>query len=151
MYAKIIEQNIVKYPYTEEDLRADNRNVSFAVVMSDESRADFNMIRVVVTGSPEADHTKNVVEGMPVYVSERSRWEQTWIVTDATTEQIAERTTNKATEVRSERNKKLADSDWTQVADAPVDKTVWAAYRQQLRDISSQSGFPWEITWPQEP
>jgi len=34
------------------------------------------------------------------------------------------------------------------VADASVDKTVWATYRQALRDIPTQSGFPWEITWP---
>lgn len=51
--------------------------------------------------------------------------------------------------VRDERTKKLADSDWTQVADAPVDKQAWATYRQQLRDITKQSGFPWEVVWPQ--
>jgi hypothetical protein len=53
--------------------------------------------------------------------------------------------------VRSVRDKKLADSDWTQVADAPVDKAVWATYRQALRDITAQSGFPWTITWPDAP
>jgi len=37
-------------------------------------------------------------------------------------------------QMRAHRNLLLAASDWTQVADAPVDKQAWAAYRQQLRD-----------------
>jgi len=57
----------------------------------------------------------------------------------------------KAGQVRAERNDKLTASDWTQVADAPVDKAVWATYRQALRDITAQSGFPWTITWPDAP
>ena len=39
----------------------------------------------------------------------------------------------------------------TVTLDAPVDKEAWATYRQALRDITTQSGFPWEITWPDAP
>ena len=53
--------------------------------------------------------------------------------------------------VRDMRKTKLAESDWTQVADAPVDKEVWAFYRQCLRDITTSAGFPWAINWPVEP
>jgi Phage tail assembly chaperone protein len=53
--------------------------------------------------------------------------------------------------VRQERNLKLTNSDWTQLPDSAADKTVWAAYRQALRDLPSQSGFPWEVTWPSTP
>lgn len=56
-----------------------------------------------------------------------------------------------AAEIRKERDAKLSELDWTQVADAPVDKTAWATYRQALRDITSQAGFPNEVTWPTEP
>ena len=56
-----------------------------------------------------------------------------------------------ASAVRKSRGEKLSECDWTQVADAPVDKTVWATYRQALRDITKQDGFPWEITWPDAP
>lgn len=56
-----------------------------------------------------------------------------------------------AKSVRNQRNKKLSESEWTQVADAPVDKAAWAVYRQALRDISAQSGFPWTIDWPVAP
>lgn len=37
--------------------------------------------------------------------------------------------------MRIQRDKLLVESDWTQVADAPVDKQAWATYRQQLRDF----------------
>lgn len=53
--------------------------------------------------------------------------------------------------VRQQRGEKLKETDWTQVADAPVNKTVWATYRQALRDITAQEGFPWTVTWPVEP
>lgn len=66
--------------------------------------------------------------------------------------QIAQPTkTQRAEVVRFERNAKLTASDWTQVADAPVDQAAWAAYRQALRDISAQEGFPWTIDWPTMP
>jgi hypothetical protein len=54
-------------------------------------------------------------------------------------------------EARAPRNQLLTASDWTQVADAPVDKAAWATYRQALRDITTQEGFPTTIVWPDKP
>jgi hypothetical protein len=56
-----------------------------------------------------------------------------------------------ASSVRAKRDSLLAISDWTQVADAPVDQAAWAAYRQALRDIPSQEGFPHSVVWPKKP
>ena len=56
-----------------------------------------------------------------------------------------------AKSVRQTRGDKLKDSDWTQVSDAPVDKAAWATYRQALRDVTGQQGFPWTIQWPEMP
>jgi hypothetical protein len=53
--------------------------------------------------------------------------------------------------VRQSRTTMLKDSDWTQIADSTADKTAWATYRQQLRDITAQSGFPWTVIWPSQP
>jgi hypothetical protein len=53
-----------------------------------------------------------------------------------------------ATQARAQRDGLLAASDWTQVADAPVDQAAWATYRQALRDITAQAGFPESIDWP---
>lgn len=54
-------------------------------------------------------------------------------------------------QVRAERYMRLTYSDWTQLPDAPVDKTAWAAYRQALRDVPEQAGFPHNIVWPEPP
>jgi hypothetical protein len=56
-----------------------------------------------------------------------------------------------AKSVRTSRNDKLKECDWTQVADSPVDKNLWATYRQALRDVTAQAGFPWNVEWPTEP
>ena len=56
-----------------------------------------------------------------------------------------------AKNVRADRTKRLADSDWTQIADSTADKAAWAEYRQALRDITAQEGFPWTIDWPVAP
>ena len=56
-----------------------------------------------------------------------------------------------AKSVRTQRGEKLKECDWTQVADAPVDQTAWATYRQALRDVTAQTGFPWTVEWPTQP
>jgi len=67
---------------------------------------------------------------------------------DGQTWQAPDRTAELAAAARQRRDQLLMQSDWTQVADAPVDQTAWAAYRQALRDIPAQAGFPQSVTWP---
>ena len=55
-----------------------------------------------------------------------------------------------AAEAREERDEKLAATDWRASSDLTL-STEWATYRQALRDIPSQAGFPNTITWPDEP
>jgi hypothetical protein len=56
-----------------------------------------------------------------------------------------------ANSVRQNRTQLLKDSDWTQLADSTADKAAWATYRQALRDITAQAGFPWGVQWPTQP
>jgi len=59
-----------------------------------------------------------------------------------------------AANVRTQRDKLLAETDWTQADDAPLsseDKEFMRKYRQALRDITAQSGFPRDIKWPEKP
>lgn len=92
--------------------------------------------------------TQKLVSVLP-YIEDNIAY--TVIVADKTTEEIEADLQSKAAKVRAQRNKLLADSDWTQILDAPVDRTAWAAYRQALRDITDQSGFPNDVVWPTEP
>lgn len=63
----------------------------------------------------------------------------------------AQKDAEQAKAVRTDRNKRLADCDWTQLADSTADKAAWAVYRQALRDISAQPGFPFNVVWPLDP
>lgn len=54
--------------------------------------------------------------------------------------------------VRQDRNQLLGETDWTQNPDVPeATRTLWTTYRQALRDVTAQTGFPYEITWPTPP
>lgn len=64
--------------------------------------------------------------------------------------------TIQAVNVRMERDALLAGSDWTDSTSAQKRLTAdvlakWDTYRQALRDIPQQGGFPWNITWPTSP
>jgi len=56
-----------------------------------------------------------------------------------------------AVQIRAERNRLLAASDWTQVIDTPANIVTWGGYRKALRDITKQSGFPQNVIWPVVP
>lgn len=59
-----------------------------------------------------------------------------------------------AEQIRGQRNVLLMRSDWTQVADAPLtaeQKAAWSTYRQALRDVTEQAGFPASVVWPTAP
>jgi hypothetical protein len=59
-----------------------------------------------------------------------------------------------AKSVRATRDTKLSETDWRVIKAAETATTLdaaWATYRQALRDVTGQSGFPWTITWPESP
>jgi hypothetical protein len=67
-------------------------------------------------------------------------------------EPTAQDTEQKALEIRYLRDIKLTESDWTQMPDISAErKSLWATYRQALRDVPTQSGFPWGVQWPTKP
>ena len=59
-----------------------------------------------------------------------------------------------AKSVRASRDSKLAESDWRVIKAVEMSTALpaeWATYRQALRDVTAQAGFPWTITWPDAP
>lgn len=79
------------------------------------------------------------------------KWYTKYGVNNMDVDAITAKDEEQAKSVRASRTEKLKDSDWTQVADSPVDQAAWATYRQALRDITAQEGFPWDIEWPEQP
>lgn len=55
-----------------------------------------------------------------------------------------------ALQVRMERDRLLAETDWMALSDTSM-TLDWTTYRQALRDITSQAGFPYSVTWPTKP
>ena len=153
MYVLAPNQTVEIFPYSIGDLRRDNPNTSFPRNPSDALLADWSVFPVVEQDPPKLNPaTQNLNLINPKLVD--GQWLQTWEITDATPEQIAERTESKAVEVRADRNKRLADCDWTQLADSPLDpdgKLAWQLYRETLRMVPEQPGFPWDVEWPPVP
>lgn len=105
----------------------------------------------VVFEGPQATPTRYQISFRDGVIQMDGKWFTKYSVADMDAEAIAAKDADQAKSVREQRNQKLKDSDWTQLIDAPVDRQAWVVYRQELRDITSQAGFPWEVTWPDAP
>lgn len=105
----------------------------------------------VVLEGPQAQPTRYQVAFADGVEQIDGNWYTKYSVSDMDAEAIAATDAAQAKAVREDRNKRLTESDWTQLADSPADSAVWATYRQALRDITAQAGFPWEVTWPDAP
>jgi hypothetical protein len=105
----------------------------------------------VVFEGPQAQPTRYQVAFRDGVEQVDGRWLTKYSVADLDDDAKAAKDAEQAKAMREQRNQKLKDTDWTQVADAPVDKAPWATYRQALRDISAQPGFPWTVNWPEQP
>jgi hypothetical protein len=137
-----------RYPYTLADLRLENKGTSWPKTISDEVAAGFGVYPVTPAPQP-AERYDITIERTAIQQGEG--WVEQWIETPVSTTELARRTSVKAAEIREDRTRRLAECDWTQLPDAPVDAAEWAAYRQALRDISDQAGFPWDVQWPVAP
>ena len=93
---------------------------------------------------PQIDRNRQrMAEGKPKQVN--GVWQMQWVVTPIPDSE-------QAVKVRADRNTKLAECDWTQGKDIPdAVSQPWAVYRQALRDVPEQAGFPWDVKWPEQP
>jgi hypothetical protein len=151
MFALIEDGAVKQYPYNIYQLKMAHPNVSFPARPNDALLQEFGMFRVATDAQPLLSNTQVLEEDPPVFSMEYQRWTQVWRVREMAAEEVQQRNDNKASEIRTERNEKIANTDWTQLPDSPVDKAAWATYRQELRDVTAQSGFPWTIEWPTQP
>lgn len=112
--------------------------------------AEFGMVLVTEVPAPEFDPMTHFAEWGPVPVLQEGSWVLLPTVREYSEAQIAERDAAKAAEVRSQRDKLLAETDWMALSDVVMSPEM-ATYRQALRDISDQVGFPHAVEWPTKP
>jgi len=159
MFVKLEKGVPTEWPVNQDRIMFENKNVSFPSDMTKVDVRPYGFAPFKQSDpEPHDPRWQKLEELPPVEVS--GVFVQQWQVVDLYTEEgkakkvlelEAEELLAAQSFVRLKRNSLLVESDWTQVLDAPVDQDAWAEYRQALRDITSQEGFPHNVVWPTKP
>lgn len=153
MHVKITNGTVDTYPYNVGQLRRDNPNTSFPKQIPDEMLENYGIMPVTVVDMPSIDDRTQKAEQASSPSLVDGAWTIGWTTSSKTAEEIQAWDDNIAASNRGQRDSLLTQSDWTQVADAPVDATAWSTYRQALRDLPSHSNWPNlnDGDWPVKP
>jgi hypothetical protein len=147
MYIKIV--NEIPISHSIDQLRYENPNISFPNNISDEILKNFNMYPYVIAEYPIInDKTQKIEEGEIVY--HNNMWIKTWKIIDKNEEEILNWIENKSLDAKTKRNILLSETDFYALSDNILAPDM-ATYRQSLRDITQQDGFPENIIWPVKP
>lgn len=140
MYVKTQNGQVKTFPYDTAMLLRDNPNTSFPSPVPDRILAEYGVYPVSNAAQPDYDPiTHTAKPSAPELVN--GTWMQAWAV---------EARTDADVRVRSERNRLLSQTDYMALSDNTL-TAEWAAYRQALRDIPQQAGFPSNVVWPNKP
>jgi hypothetical protein len=150
MYAKIIDNQVIQYPYGPGDLINDNPNISFPDTMSDDLLAQWNIFPVFEAPTPAFDDRTEKVELKTEPILVGGSWIIEWNVISKTNEEIAAYDQKVIDFIKTERNRLLSETDWMALSDNTL-TLEWINYRQALRDVPQQSGFPYNVVWPTRP
>ena len=142
MFVKVDDKdNILQYPYSAGNIRMDFPNVSFPADFNDEAINELGVYRVEQTERPAYDATvKQLVDSVELV---NEKWVQKWLIENVN-EELA------IFNVKRRRDTLLAETDWMALIDTTLTQE-WASYRQALRDVPAQEGFPFEVQWPVKP
>jgi hypothetical protein len=152
MYARIENGLAVEYPLYEGDLQRRFPDLKFPMDTHG-TPIPQSYVRVKVY-MPEADYNYRYAETMPVLDGDEYRQEYT--VTPLTDKEKADQTEFVGYRVKQRRDELLTKSDVYVLIDrwlayTEIERASWTAYRQTLRDISNQPGFPYVVNWPTKP
>ena len=132
--------------YTLGQLRRDNPHTSFPKLIPDDLLASYDVYPYTRPAAPEYDSlTHRLTDGSFEQVD--GAWVLPYVVEQQPLEQ-AERN------IRSRRDGLLQETDWIVIKSYERGQNIpaeWELYRQALRDITEQAGFPYEVTWPTKP
>jgi hypothetical protein len=150
LFIKLEQGNPIGKPIVEQNFRQLFTQTSFPKYFTADIVEPLGYGIYDFSNQPEVGRYQKAVEITPVR-SDAGIWRQSWQVVDMNDGEKAEVDAMESASVRAKRNYLLTASDWTQVLDAPVDQAAWSTYRQALRDITAQEGFPHNVTWPTKP
>jgi hypothetical protein len=153
LLVKTSNGQIEQFPYTLGDLRRDNPNTSFPKKIGDAILASYGIYHVMPETQPEYDSlVQTLVRDPEPHNNETAVNEETgetyktgrWVIGYTVNNKPQDQA---ETNVRNKRDRLLSDTDWMALSDNTM-STEMATYRQALRDITSQEGFPYSVTWP---
>jgi hypothetical protein len=151
---------------TQGEIRKLNPNVSLPKVWNDNVHDALGVDPVFTTPQPDTTGDYKVVVRDGAEQDANNNWVQKWVERDMFSDTTEDGVTTTKAEheaayqaqvdadvaerVRADRDSRLAATDWMGMSDVTM-SADWATYRQGLRDVPAQSGFPHTITWPTEP
>jgi hypothetical protein len=148
-YVQAQGDTFIRHIFDVEPTQWDVDNYCYARNLTDEQTARFGVHKKQIVTPPYHDPaTQRLEEGPAVLVD--GVWTQNYIVSELDADTSEVKVYIQWVIIRAERDKRLADCDWTQLPDASADAAAWALHRQALRDITDQAN-PFNIVWPVEP
>lgn len=133
---------------TESEFRSLHPNTSFPPQLTVELLDSFGADPVL--NGPQAQPTRYQVAFRDGVEEINGQWFTKFSVTDMDADAIAALDASQAASIRADRNRRLSETDWRFRSDMTPSQ-AWIDYCQALRDVPSQAGFPWDVTWPVEP
>lgn len=158
-YAKVYLGQLLKFPYSLDELRLDNPftkyedNVDVAEIFphTEEATQKGNtLVEVTDSPMPAYDPITHRIEARGPVLSD-GVWVRGWEIVAKSEEEIAMFKAQTAQLVKMRIEHLIEHCSLLQSANDPARKNALAAYRQALRDVTIQAGFPWEIEWPESP
>jgi len=147
LLVKTINEQIKQFPYTLANLRRDNPQTSFPKdkEITNDILSIYDVYPVKPTPVPDMDNkTHSKIQDAQLLDGE---WIQVWQLVELPLDQSAEN-------IRAYREQLLQESDWVVAKSYESGESIpieWTSYRQALRDITTQDGFPYSIIWPTKP
>ena len=156
LLVKTSNGQVEQFPYTLGDLRRDNPQTSFPKKIGDALLASYGIFHVMPSQQPEHDPlVQTVVRNAEPHNNETAVDEETgetyetgrWVIGYT----VVNKPQDKAEDaVRNQRNRLLQATDWQALSDNTMSEAM-TTYRQALRDVPDQDGFPFGVVWPTKP
>lgn len=143
----------INYPVEEGNFRALFPNRSFPNLLTPQSVENTGFAMYEFSQQPDLNRYEKMVEGTP-RKAEDGRVFQTWQVMEMNEDEKMQADAAQADLIRYQRTMLLRSTDWVFNPDAPLSEEIkqsYVVYRQALRDVPTQAGFPWEVQWPTKP
>jgi hypothetical protein len=134
-----IANEIVEFPYAESKLKSDNPNVSFPSDLSNVDLSSWHVYKVTTSEKPEYNHLTQIrTLGTPTYSN--GSWSVEYTV-------VNKLESDAASSIRKKRDALLQETDVFALSDRTLSDAM-RQYRADLRDLPTQSEFPFDVTWP---